>query len=72
MENNFELFQDDIDWLLHHTSPWSTLENKWKNTYAARTSDIGKNINSLELLFDKWPLFHHADAPRLVRKELKI
>ena len=57
--------QADIVWLKSWTTPWQTVEEKWIKTYSLRSTDI-MNAKKNSDIFEKWPLFKHADGSRLV------
>lgn len=52
-------------WLKLHSDPWTTVEEKWKQTYITRRSNT-TNTTSVEQFLQKWPILRDLRSDTLV------
>lgn len=63
---------DDKNWLLHHSTPWDTVEKLWSNTYIERKFDIDKSSVNIGDILTDWPLYKNTNGFRLVSYSKKL
>jgi hypothetical protein len=60
--------EDEKRWLLSHSTPWPTVEEKWHSTATFRINHINEiDGSNLHEVFQNWPLYNHTYGARLVK-----